>query len=88
VRDRLRPPDPDGEEATTRMLTWLNAPVAPRRRPLVSRYLVQYWHDHPELQERFPAVESDRAQAQAYVDWISRCWYTDTDIDHRLVPGR
>jgi Glycosyl transferases group 1 len=83
---RLMPPDPDGEDATERMVKWLNTPVAPRRRSFVSRYLVQYWHDHPELQERFPAVESDRGQAAAYVDWITECWHTDTAIDYRLVP--
>ena len=82
------PPDPDGPDATREIVEWLNAPIAPRRRPIVSRYLVQYWHDHPELQERFPGIEADRAQASAYVEWIGEGWHAETDIDYRLVPGR
>jgi glycosyltransferase involved in cell wall biosynthesis len=81
------PPDPDGPEATRQLLAWLNRPIAPRRRPVVSRYLVQHWHDHPELQERFPAIETDRAQASAYRDWVVANWEDETDIDYRLIPG-
>jgi len=83
---RRGPPDPDGSDATRQMVTWLNAPIAPRRRPVVSRYLVQYWHDHPALQERFPTIESDRAQAGAYRAWIGEHWHAETDIDWRLAP--
>jgi hypothetical protein len=85
---RDAPPDPDGPEATARLVQWLNAPIAPRRRPIVSRYLVQYWHDHPELQEAFPAIETDRSAASAYVQWIGDHWHAETDIDYRLAPGR
>ena len=85
---RRIPPDPDGPDATEQMVKWLNAPIAPRRRPVVSRYLVQYWHDHPELQERFPAIESDRSRASAYREWIDEHWHAETDIDWRLAPGR
>jgi hypothetical protein len=80
------PPDPDGPDATQQMLRWLNAPIAPRRRAVVSRYLVQHWHDHPELHERFPAIESDRGSATSYVEWIRTAWHEETDIDYRLVP--
>ncbi|HEY8217675.1 MAG TPA: glycosyltransferase family 4 protein [Acidimicrobiia bacterium] len=82
------PPDPDAGDATPQMLRWLNTPIAPRRRPVVSRYLVQYWHDHPELHERFPGIESDRAQARAYRDWVADHWHDETDVDYRLVPGQ
>jgi hypothetical protein len=54
---------------------------------VVSRYLVQYWHDHPELQRRFPGVESDRGAARAYVDWVREHWHEDTDVPRRLVPA-
>jgi hypothetical protein len=84
---RRLPPDLYGPDATAPLLQWLNAPVAPRRRPVVSRYLVQYWHDHPELHERFPGIESDREQATAYVEWLRQSWHADTDIDYRLAPG-
>ena len=83
---RAAPPDLDGPDATVEMVRWLNAPIAPRRRPVVSRYLVQYWHDHPDLQDRFPTIETDRAQAEAYSAWVREHWVTDTDIDWRLVP--
>jgi hypothetical protein len=86
ARQGKLPPDPDGDPA--RFRSWLNEPIAPRRRSIVSRYLVQHWHDHPELHDRFPAIETDRSAAQSYVDWVRECWYDDTDIDFRLVPGR
>jgi len=85
---RRTPTDPDGPDATQQMVQWLNAPIAPRRRPIVPRYLVQYWHDHPELQQQFPAIESDRVQAATYVQWVAEHWHAETDIDYRLVPGR
>jgi Glycosyl transferases group 1 len=87
-KTRDAPPDPDGPDATARMVQWLNAPIAPRRRPIVSRYLVQYWHDHAELQERFPAIETDRGAAASYLQWLGEHWHAETDIDYRLVPGR
>ena len=85
---RGRPaPDPDDEGGTDAVLAWLNKPFAPRVRPIVSRYLVQYWHDHPELHERFPAIETDRGAARAYVDWVRERWLDDTDVPRRLVPS-
>ncbi len=80
-------PDPDAEGGTERVLAWLAKPFAPRVRPIVSRYLVQYWHDHPDLHERFPAIESDRASARAYVDWVREHWHDETDVPQRLVPS-
>jgi hypothetical protein len=79
------PPDPDGDPE--RFRAWLNAPIAPRRRSVVSRYLVQHWHDHPELHARLPAIETDRSAALDYVEWVRNHWYEETDIDYRLVPG-
>jgi glycosyltransferase involved in cell wall biosynthesis len=85
---RGRPaPDPDDEGGTEAVLAWLNKPFAPRIRPVVSRYLVQYWHDHPELHERFPVIETDRAAARAYVDWVRDHWHDDTDVPRRLAPS-
>jgi hypothetical protein len=83
---RGRPaPDPD-ESGTDAVIEWLRKPFAPRVRPVVSRYLVQYWHDHPELHERFPAIESDRGAARAYVAWVGDNWHDDTDVPRRLAP--
>jgi hypothetical protein len=84
---RGRPaPDPEDDGGTEAVVAWLNKPFAPRVRPIVSRYLVQYWHDHPELHERFPAIESDRAAGRAYVDWVREHWHDDTDVAEPLVP--
>ena len=62
--------DPD-ESGTDAVIDWLSKPFAPRVRPIVSRYLVQYWHDHPELHEPFPSIETDRGAARAYVAWVA-----------------
>jgi glycosyltransferase involved in cell wall biosynthesis len=84
---RGRPaPDPD-ESGTDAVIDWLSKPFAPRVRPIVSRYLVQYWHDHPELHEPFPSIETDRGAARAYVAWVRERWHDETDVPRRLVPG-
>jgi len=84
ARQGKLPPDPDGDPA--RFRGWLNEPIAPRRRSVVSRYLVQHWHDHQALRDMFPAIETDRSAAGAYVEWVRAHWYDETDIDYRLVP--
>jgi hypothetical protein len=52
------PPNPDVPGGAVGTLAWLNEPVAPPGAPAVSRYLLQYWRDHPELQEQFPDLDA------------------------------
>jgi len=78
---RPAPPNPDVPGGCAATLAWLNEPVVPVDRPAVSRYLLQYWRDRPELQERFPDLDVgfDAALFGEY-------WPEPPDADPR-VPG-
>lgn len=78
---RPAPPNPDVPGGCAATLAWLNEPVVPVDRPVVSRYLLQYWRDRPELQARFPDLDVgfDAALFGEY-------WPEPPDADPR-VPG-
>ena len=52
------PPNPDVPGGSAATIAWLNEPVAPPDGPMVSRYLLQYWRDRPELRARFPGIDA------------------------------
>jgi hypothetical protein len=89
ARDGLdRPaPNPDAPGGSDAVVAWLNTPTFPPRRPVLTRYLLQYWQDHPDLQAKFPDVLASRDAARVFVDWVREHWHEETDIPYRLVPG-
>ncbi|MEX2256582.1 MAG: glycosyltransferase [Acidimicrobiia bacterium] len=77
-------PNPDAPGGSEAVLSWLDEPWTPRLRPIVSRYLLQYWTDHADLQARFPDL-GHRRDARAYLEWMRQHWRDETDIPFPLA---
>lgn len=73
---------PDPEDANA-FVSWLNEPVFPNRRPVVSRYLHEYWRGRPDLEAHFGPLERSFAD---YLEWAQEKGFDETDIPHVLFP--
>ena len=62
------PPNPFVAGAADAFVDWLDEPVFPSLRPVVSRYLARLWHDHEDLQRRYPSVVGE--SAEHYLEWV------------------
>ena len=75
-------PDPNDTDA---LMTWLDEPVVPDGRPVVSRYLYEFWRGRPDLQEHFPNVTLDPG---GYLAWLHHHARDETDIPDTVIPTR
>ena len=78
------PPNPFSPDGHEGFIQWLNEPVEPVVRPIVSRFLSSIYRDRPDLRAAFPDLAG--RDASAFLRWVLQDGVVQEKIPDGLLP--
>jgi hypothetical protein len=80
------PPSPFGPEGEEKFLQWLNEPVGPEKKNIVTRYMLAVRAEREDVKKAFP--DPTGADAAAFGDWYRLYGRAEFDLPAAVAPSQ